>query len=64
MRGSEIMMLRGRSYSANPYTEELMAKQQKQMNREWIDRVLLDILIAAIGFAAGVFYASQFLQRL
>ena len=57
------MMLRGRNYSKNPYTEELMVKQQKQMNREWIDRVLLDILITIIGFAAGVLYASQFLQR-
>jgi hypothetical protein len=57
------MMLRGRNYSKNPYTEELMAKQQKQLNREWIDRVLLDILITAIGFAGGVLYASQFLQR-
>ena len=50
------MMLRGRNYSTNPYTEELMVKQQKRLNHEWIDRVLLDILITAIGFAGGVLY--------
>ena len=62
MRGSEIMMLRGRNYSANPYTEELMAKQQKQARRDRIDMALVYIMLLMAGFAFGIFYASQFLQ--
>lgn len=63
MRGSEIMMLRGRNYSKNPYTDELIAKQQKQAMRDRIDTALVYILLLLAGFAFGIFYASQFLQR-
>ena len=62
MRGLEIMMLRGRNYSKNPYTDERMAKQRKQANRERIDMALVYILLLIAGFALGIFYASQFLQ--
>lgn len=57
------MMLRGRNYSKNPYTDELIAKQQKQAMRDRIDTALVYILLLLAGFAFGIFYASQFLQR-
>lgn len=57
------MMLRGRNYSKNPYTDELMEKQQKQVRRDRIDMALVYILLLLAGFALGIFYASQFLQR-
>lgn len=63
MRGSEIMMLRGQNYSKNPYTDELMAERQKQARRDRIDSTLVYIMLLLAGFAFGIFYASQFLQR-
>lgn len=57
------MMLRGRNYSKNPYTDELMVKRQKLERRSRIDMALVYILLLLAGFAFGIFYASQFLQR-
>lgn len=56
------MMLRGRNYHKNPYTDELMAERQKQAKRDRIDRTLVYILLLLAGFAFGIFYASQFLH--